>query len=57
MLPPGNVSEVKAAAAPPERAWHMRDLLADKGYDPNQLRRALREVGVVPVIYGRRNCK
>jgi transposase len=30
-------------------------LLGDKGYDADRLRRSLREVGVTPVIPGRRN--
>ena len=35
----------------------MRYLLADKGYDADQLRRSLRDTGAVPVIPGRRNRK
>ena len=35
----------------------MRYLLADKGYDADQLRRSLRNTGAVPVIPGRRNRK
>jgi len=35
----------------------MRYLLADKGYDADQLRRSLRNSGAVPVIPGRRNRK
>jgi len=38
-----------------ERAGRMRYLLADKGYDADQLRRSLRDAGAVPVIPGRRN--
>src|ERR1043166_6136142 len=54
---PGNVSDVKAAPALLERAGRMRYLLGDKGYDADRLRRSLREVGVTPVIPGRRNRK
>ena len=57
MLTPGNVSDVKAAPALLERAGRMRYLLGDKGYDADRLRRSLREVGVTPVIPGRRNRK
>jgi transposase len=34
-----------------------RYLLADKGYDADQLRRSLRDAGAVPVIPGRRSRK
>lgn len=57
MLTPGNVSDIKAAPALPERAGHMRYLLGDKGYDADRLRRSLRDAGAVPVIPGRRNRK
>ncbi len=35
----------------------MRYLIADKGYDANDLRRSLRERGTMPVIPGRRRRK
>lgn len=35
----------------------MRDLIADKGYDADALRRSLRPAGTPPVIPGRRNRK
>jgi len=57
MLTPGNVSDIKAAPALLERAGRMRHLLGDKGYDAENLRRSLREVGATPVIPGRRNRK
>lgn len=57
MLTAGNVSDVTAAPALLERAGRMRHLLADKGYDADRLRGAVREVGAVPVIPGRRNRK
>jgi len=57
MLTAGNVSDIKAAPALLQRAGRMRYLLADKGYDADQLRRSLRDAGAVPVIPGRRNPK
>ena len=57
MLTAGNVSDIKAAPALLERAGRMRYLLADKGYDADPLRRAVRAAGAVPVIPGRRNRK
>jgi IS5 family transposase len=57
MLTAGNVSDVKAAPALLKQAGRMRYLLADKGYDADQLRRSLRDAGAVSVIPGRRNRK
>ena len=57
MLTPSNVSDVTAAPALIERAGRMHYLLGDKGYDADRLRRALRKIGTVPVIPGRRNRK
>jgi len=57
MLTAGNVSDIKAAPALLQRAGRMRYLLADKGYDADQLRRSLRDAGAVPVIPGRCNRK
>jgi IS5 family transposase len=57
MLTAGNVSDIKAAPALLERAGRMRYLLAEKGYDADQLRRSLRAAGPVAVIPGRRNRK
>lgn len=57
MLTAGNVSDVKAAPALLKQAGRMRYLLADKGYDADQLRRSLRDAGAVPVIPGRRGRK
>ena len=56
MLAAGNVSDVKAAPAL-LKAGRLRYLLADKGYDADQLRRSLRDAGAVPVIPGRRSRK
>jgi transposase len=57
-LTPGNASDVKAApeviAAAPGR---LRRLVADRGYDADQLRRDLRSSGTTPVIPGRRTRK
>ena len=55
MLTAGNVSDVKAAPALLKQAGRIRYLLADKGYDADQLRRSLRDTGAVPVIPGRRS--
>ncbi len=57
MLTAGNVGDVKAAPALLKQAGRMRFLLADKGYDADQLRRSLRDAGAVPVIPGRRSRK
>lgn len=57
MLTPGNVANITAAPALPERAGRMRYLLGDKGYDADALRRSLRQAGTVPVIPGRSNRK
>jgi transposase len=35
----------------------MKRVIADRGYDANRLRRALRDQGTIPVIPGRRNRK
>jgi len=35
----------------------MKRVIADRGYDANHLRRALRDQGTIPVIPGRRNRK
>jgi transposase len=56
MLTAGNVSDVKAAPALLKQAGRMRYLLADKGYDADQLRRSLRDAGAV-LIPGRRSRK
>ena len=53
-LTPGNVADVSAAPALLERAVGARHILADKGYDADALRRAIRGSGAVPVIPGRR---
>jgi hypothetical protein len=50
MLTAGNVSDVKAAPALLKQAERMPYLLADKGYDADQLRRSLRDAGAVSVI-------
>lgn len=57
-LTPGNASDVGTApevlAAAPGR---IKRLLADRGYDADALRRALRAAGTAPVIPGRRSRK
>ncbi|QKV20728.1 IS5 family transposase [Oricola thermophila] len=56
-LTPGNVSDMKAAPALLSQLNGARYPLADKGYDANALRSALRRQGTVPVIPGRVNRK
>ncbi len=54
-LTPGNASDVSTAPAVLAQALgRMRRLLADRGYDANALRAALREGGTTPIIPGRR---
>lgn len=53
ILTPGNVSDITVAPALLARAGGVRYVLADKGYDADELRRALRQSKVVPVIPGR----
>lgn len=55
MLTAGNVSDIRAAPAPLERAGCMRYLLAGEGYDADCLLRTLRDADTVPVIPGRHN--
>jgi transposase len=56
-LTPGNVSDMKAAPVLLSQLNGARYLVADKGYDANALRIALRRQGTVPVIPGRANRK
>lgn len=48
---------MKAAPELLARMGRARHLVADKGYDADALRRAVREAGAVPVIPGRSNRK
>ena len=57
MLTPGNISDVSAAPAFFEKTRGMRYLPGDKGYDPDRLRRTLRQAGAKPLIPGRQNRK
>ena len=57
MLTPGNISDVSAAPALLEKTRGMRYLPGDKGYDPDRLRRTLRQAGAKPLIPGRQNRK
>ena len=57
MLTPGNVADVTAAPALLARAEKARYVIADKGYDADDLRQSLRQAGIVPVIPGRVNRK
>jgi transposase len=56
-LTPGNISDVTAAPDLIARAGKARYILADKGYDADTLRKAIRKAGAVPVIPGRVNRK
>lgn len=54
----GNVSDIKAAPHLLRRAHgRIRHLIADRGYDADDLRRDLRARGTVPVIPGRKHRK
>lgn len=57
LLTPGNVADVKAAPELLARMGRARYVVADKGYDADPLRRALRQAGAVPVIPGGSNRK
>ncbi|PTQ07299.1 hypothetical protein CLG96_17215 [Sphingomonas oleivorans] len=57
VLTPGNTSDVKGADLLIGDAAGMKRLIADRGYDANRIRDALREQGTIPVIPGRRNRK
>ena len=53
-LTPGNASDIKTAPELLSRVpGRLRRLLADRGYDANDLRRDLRSNGTNPVIPGR----
>lgn len=54
-LTAGNVSDIQAVDALLEAAGRVRRLIADKGYDADRFRRALKTAGTVPVIPGRIN--
>lgn len=56
-LTPGNVSDVRAAELLASEMRSARHLIADKGYDANAFRNALRASGTKPVIPGRSNHK
>jgi transposase len=56
-LTPGNVSDVRAAEVLTGELRGAKHLIADKGYDANAFRIALRNQGAKPVIPGRSNRK
>lgn len=56
-LTPGNVSDVRAAELLSKGLQGVKHLIADKGYDANAFREALRDQGTRPVIPGRSNRK
>jgi transposase len=57
VLTPGNTSDVKGADLLIGETAGMKRVIADRGYDANRIRAALREQGTIPVIPGRRNRK
>ena len=57
VLTPGNTSAVKGADLLVGETAGMKWVIADRGYDANRIRAALREQGTIPVIPGRRNRK
>jgi len=57
VLTPGNTSDVKGADLLIGETIGMKRVIADRGYDANRIRTALREQGTIPVIPGRRNRK
>ena len=58
MLTPGNISDVSAAPALLEKTRGMRYLPGDKGYDPDRLRRTLRQAcRQLPARRGPRNSR
>jgi transposase len=56
-LTPGNVADIRAAPVLLAAAGRFKRLIADRGYDADALRRALRNGGAQPVIPGRRSRK
>ena len=57
-LTPGNTSDIKSAPELLARVpGRLRRLVADRGYDADDLRRDLRSAGATPVIPGRRTRK
>ncbi len=57
-LTPGNASDIRTAPELLARVpGRLRRLVADRGYDADELRRNLRSAGATPVIPGRRTRK
>lgn len=56
-LTPGNTSDIRGADLLVGETRGMKRLIADRGYDANQLRATLRDQGTIPVIPGRCNRK
>lgn len=57
VLTPGNTSDVKGADLLIGETIGMKRVIADRGYDANRIRDALRDQSTIPVIPGRRNRK
>lgn len=56
-LTPGNTPDVKGADLLIGEPIGMKRVIADRGYDSNHTRTALRKQGAIPVIPGRPNCR
>ncbi len=56
-LTPGNTSDIKAAELLKTQVSRFRRLIADRGYDADSFREALKDAGTVSVIPGRSNRK
>lgn len=56
-LSAGQVSDYKGARALLDRLPQARELLADRGYDADWFRKALRHKGITPCIPGKKNRK
>ena len=57
ILAPGNTSDVEGADLFIGEIIGMKQRIADRGYDANRVRAALREQGMIPVVPGRCNRK
>lgn len=53
-LTPGNISDIRVADELIEAVGPVRRVIADRGYDANSFRRALRSVRTVPIIHDER---
>lgn len=49
-LSPGDAADIRMAEALPARCRAVKRLIADRGYDPDALRRTLRDLGTIPIV-------